>query len=139
MDRHSSVKTRQVEYADMASIAAIAQFLDRQVRVESTTLGIDQNEAVGVVARKFKAGANTIANILRCKNGARRVKSVCFSLGSRIIRAAIEDIERKKLELETEHARLLDLAVSANPAALARAEEGRRMMAEALAEMRAAR
>lgn len=123
----------------MASIAAIAQFLDRQVRVESTTLGIDQNEAVGVVARKFKAGANTIANILRCKNGARRVKSVCFSLGSRIIRAAIEDIERKKLELETEHARLLDLAVSANPAALARAEEGRRMMAEALAEMRAAR
>lgn len=138
MDRHPSVKARQVEYADMASIAAIAQFLDRQVKTESRNLGLDQNEAVGVVARKFKAGANTIANILRCKNGARRVKSVCFSLGSRIIHAAISDIERQQKQLEEERARLMGLAVNADPAALARAEEGLKIVREALAEMRAA-
>lgn len=136
MDRHSNVKTRQVEYADMASIAAIAQFLDRQVKAESKAYGLDQSEAIGVVARKFKAGANTIGNILRCKNGARRVKSVCFSLGSRIIQAAIADIERQQKQLEEERARLLDMAVHADPAALARAEEGLKIVREALADMR---
>lgn len=139
MDRHSSVKARQVEYADMASIAAIAQFLDREIKKERTILGLDQDEAIGTVARKFKAGANTIANILRCKNGARRVKSVCFSLGSRIIHAAISDIERQQKLLEEEHARLVALAVNADPAALARAEEGLKLVRSALADMRAAR
>lgn len=122
----------------MASIAAIAQFLDREIKKERTILGIDQDEAIGTVARKFKAGANTIGNILRCKNGARRVKSVCFSLGSRIIHAAIADIERQQKQLEEERARLLGLAVNADPTALARAEEGLRITREALSEMRAA-
>jgi len=136
MDRHSSVKARHVEYADMASIAAIAQFLDRQVKAESRAFGLDQQEAVGVVARKFKAGASTIVNILRCKNGARRVKSVCFSLGSRIIQAAIADIERQQQALEEERARLLDLAVHADPAALAQVEEGLAIVRQGLERIR---
>lgn len=134
--RNVKARHNQVEYADMASIAAIAQILDYRVKVVASEHAVEPEDAIGIVARKFKAGAGTIANIIRCKNGKQRVKSVCFSLGQRIIQAAIEDIERKKKELESEHARLLDLAVNANPAALARAEEGLRITMEALAEMR---
>jgi hypothetical protein len=140
MSCHQNVKARQtLEYADMASIAAIAHFLERNVKTEMNASGVEQETAIEMVARKFKAGAGTIANILRCKNGKRRVKSVCFSLGSRIIQAAIADIEREKQRLEEDRAKLMDLAIDANPSALARAEEGLKIVREALSEMRASR
>lgn len=141
MSCHRNVKARQnrVEFADMASIAAIAQFLDREVEVECQKTGLDPEDAIPNIARRFKASAGTLMNILRCKNGKRRVKSVCFTLGSHIIRAAIDDIERQQQLLEERRARLMDMAVNANPAALARAEEGLRITREALAEMRAGR
>lgn len=152
MSCHRNVKARQnrVEFADMASIAAIAQFLDRHIDVECQKTGLDQEAVIPSIARRFKASAGTLVNILRCKNGKRRVKSVCFSLGSSIVKAALDDIEKRRelfesevakqrKELEADHARLMDMAVNANPTALARAEEGLRITREALAEMRAAR
>lgn len=150
MSCHRNVKARQtVEYADMASIAAIAQFLDRHVAIECQNTGLEPEDALPNIARRFKSSAGTLMNILRCKNGKRRVKSVCFSLGSTIIRAALEDIEKRKSQfeadvarqreqLEADHARLENMAINANPAALARAEEGLRIVREALAEMRRA-
>ena len=151
MSCHRNVKARQnVEYVDMASIAAIAQFLDRHVAAECQKTGAEPEDAVAIIARRFKASAGTLMNILRCKNGKRRVKSVCFSLGSSIVRASLADIEKQREmfeaavakqreQLEADHAHLADLAVNANPAALARAEEGLKIVREALAEMRAAR
>lgn len=138
MNCHRNVKRRQLEYADMAEVQAIALMLDRQVKIAQAENGVDPETAASIVARKFKAGLSTITNILRCKHGSRRVKTVCFSLGSRIIHAAIADIDRQQQRLEAERARLLDLAVHADPAALARAEEGLRIAREALAEMRRA-
>lgn len=139
MNCQSRVKPRQrLEYADMAEVQAIALILDRHVKMTQVENGVDTDTAASIVARKFRAGAATIANILRCKNGGRRVKSVCFSLGSRIIQAAIADIDRQKHQLENERARLMALAVNADPSALARAEEGLRIAREALAEMRRA-
>lgn len=139
MNCQSRVKPRQrLEYADMAEVQAIALMLDRQIRLTQAENGVDSETAAALVGRKFRAGASTIMNILRCKNGKTRVKSVCFSLGSKIIKAAIADIDRQQQRLETERARLMDLAVNANPAALARAEEGLRIVSEALAEMRRA-
>jgi glutathione S-transferase len=148
MNCHSYVKPRQrLEYADMAEVQAIALMLDRQVKIAQVETGAEPEEAAAIVARKFRAGLGTVLNILRCKNGAPRVKSVCFSLGSRVIRAAVADIQRREAlfeasvaqqrkQLEGERARIMDLAMCANPAALARAEEGLRITREALAEMR---
>lgn len=139
MNCHSYVKPRQrLEYADMAEVQAIALMLDRQVRYAQAENGVDPETAAAIVGRKFRAGASTIMNILRCKNGKRRVKTVCFTLGSRIINAAIADIDRQMQQLEAERARLMAMAINADPAALARAEEGLRIVAEALAEMRRA-
>lgn len=121
----------------MAEVQAIALLLDQQVKHAQSENGVDPETAIDIVSRKFKAGASTIINLLRCKNGKMRVKSVCFTLGSRIIHAAIADIDRQQQKLEAERARLLDMAVNANPSALARAEEGLRIAREALAEMRA--
>jgi hypothetical protein len=137
MNCQSRVKACQrLEYADMAEVQAIALMLDRQVKVAQVENGVDPETAAMIVARKFRAGASTIVNLLRCKNGAPRVKSVCFSLGNRIIKAAIADIDRQQQKLEQERARLMAMAVNADPVALARAEEGLRIAREALAEMR---
>lgn len=123
----------------MAEVQAIALMLDRQIKMTQAESGVDPETAASIVARKFKSGVSTIVNILRCKNGSKRVKSVCFSLGSRIIHAAIADIDRQQQRLEAERARLMEMAVNADPSALARAEEGLKIVREALAEMRAAR
>lgn len=120
----------------MATIESIAHFLDMRVRNEAASQGIKPEAAMGVVARHFKASIGTVANILRCKKGKSRVKSVCFSLGSRIIQAAIADIEAQQAKLESDRERLLALAVNADAAALAKAEEGLRLVREALSEMR---
>jgi hypothetical protein len=137
MNCHSSVKPRQrVEFSDMAEVQAIALILDRHVKMTQAETGVDPETAASIVARKFRAGANTIINLLRCKNGVPRVKSVCFSLGSRIIRAAIADIERQQKQLEEERARLMALAVYADPSALAEVEEGLAIVRQGLARMR---
>lgn len=120
----------------MAEVQAIALMLDRQVKITQAENGVDPETAASIVARKFRAGANTIINILRCKHGARRVKSVCFSLGSRIIRAAIADIERQQKQLEEERARLVELACHADPSALAQVEQGLAIVSEGLERMR---
>lgn len=148
MSVQNSVKSRQrltVEYTDMATIEAIAHFLDLRVRTEAAATGVKPEAAMSNVARHFKSSIGTVANILRCKNGKSRVKSVCFNLGSRIIRAAIEDIEAQQARLEKDRERLLDLAVNADTAALAEAQEGLRLqkegakiVADALARMKGA-
>lgn len=120
----------------MGSITALANILDRRIQIEAAQSGVKPEAAIARVARQFRASAGTIANILRCKNGKARVKSVCFSLGSRIIHAAIADIEREQERLEKDRTRLLALAVNADTSALAKAEEGLRLVREALAEMR---
>ncbi len=142
MSVQNSVKSRQspaVEFNDMASIAALASILDRRVRVEAADHGVKPETAIEIVARQFKASAGTISNILRCKKGKARVKSVCFILASRIINSAISDIEREQQQLDERRAGLERLAINPNPAALARAEEGLRITREALLEMGAAR
>lgn len=120
----------------MAEVQAIALMLDRQVKIAQVENGVDPETAASIVARKFRAGASTIMNILRCKHGARRVKSVCFSLGSKVIRAAIADIERQQKQLEEERARLVELACHADPAALAEVEQGLAIVREGLKRMR---
>lgn len=141
MSVQNHVKTSHrltVEFDQMA-IADIASILDRRVRIEAEANGVKPETAVQIVARQFKASVGTITNILRCKKGKARVKSVCFTLASRIINSAISDIEREQQQLEERRARLVDLALSPNPAALARAEEGLRIAREALSDMKRAR
>lgn len=122
----------------MASIAAIASILDRRVRIEAEANGVKPETAIEIVARQFKASVGTISNILRCKKGKARVKSVCFVLASRIINSAISDIDREQQQLEERRARLVGMALNPDPAALARAEEGLRIVRQALKDMGAA-
>ena len=123
----------------MAYVQAIARFSDRLVRREQERNGVDAETAVRIVARKVKACAGTLANILRCRNGSNRVKSICFALGQRIVRAALSDIEQEKKRLEEEHAVLMDLGPNADPDLLAAVEASLQAAREGLAKMRAGR
>lgn len=117
------------------AIADIASFLDRRVRVEAEEHGIKPEFAIERVARQFKASVGTVSNILRCKKGKARVKSICFILASRIINSAISDIDREQQQLEERRARLVGMALNPDPTALARAEEGLRITRQALKDM----
>ena len=137
VQNHGKSRHRLTVEFDQMAIADIASILDRRVRIEAEMNGVKPETAIQIVARQFKASAGTISNILRCKRGKARVKSICFTLASRIINSAISDSEREQQQLEERRARLVDLALSPNPAALARAEEGLKIAREALSEMRA--
>lgn len=129
-------RSQSVEFVDMPTAATLGRFTARLVSREASQNGGRTDRAIEAVARKVSSCAGTIKNLLRCKNGVARVKSVCFFLGQRIVSAAIADIENERKKLEHEHACLLALGVSPDPAALAEVEAGFEIVDRALARMR---
>ncbi len=120
-----------VEYQDMNAIAAFSRSL---IKREQIRTGDCAETAMQRVARRIKTEPGTLGNIVR-----NRVKSVCFSLGNRIIAAAIADIENERKKLEHEHECLLALGASPDPTALEEINQGFEIVDRALARMRAGR
>ncbi len=134
---HRNGKRRQsVEYFDMPTAALLGRFTARLVDREASHNGGRTDRAIEAVARKVSSCVGTIKNLLRCKNGVARVKSVCFDLGQRIVALAIADIENERKKLEHERTCLLALGASPDPTALAEVEAGFEIVDRALARMR---
>lgn len=119
------------EFSDMGAVASIAAFSRVLIKREQYRAGVTAETAMQRVARRIKTGPGTLGNIVR-----NRVKSVCFSLGQRIVAAAIQDIENERKQLENERECLLALGAYVDPAALAEVEEGLAIVASGLAKMR---
>lgn len=115
----------------MSAVASIAAFSRSLVKREQLRSGGCAETAMQRVARRIKTGPGTLGNIVR-----NRVKSVCFSLGNRIIAAAISDIENERKKLENERETLMALGASPDPTALAEVEAGFEIVDRALARMR---
>lgn len=126
--RQTSRQNLSVEYHDMNAIAAFSRTLIKREQLRS---GGCAETALQRVARRIKTGPGTLGNIVR-----NRVKSVCFSLGNRIIAAAIADIENERKKLEHERECLLALGGNPDPAALAEVEAGFQIVDRALERMR---
>jgi hypothetical protein len=120
-----------VEYQDMNAIAAFSRSL---VRREQYRAGGCSETAIARVARRLRTGPGTLSNIIR-----KRVKSVCFMLGQRIVAAALSDIDQERKRLEAEHAALMDLGAHADPDLLAAVEASLAAAREGLEKMRAGR
>lgn len=129
--RQTSSQNLPVEYHDMNAIAAFSRNLIKREQLRS---GGCAETAMQRVARRIKTGPGTLGNIVR-----NRVKSVCFSLGNRIIAAAISDIENERKKLENEHVCLLAMGASPDATALAEIEAGFEIVDRALARMRSGR
>ncbi len=64
MNCHPSVKPRQrLEYADMATVEAIAALLDRQVSREQADNGVDQETAISIVAGNKSDWRKTVRSL----------------------------------------------------------------------------
>ena len=114
---HKSDQSMQVEFSEMGAVASIAAFSRVLIKREQFRSGGTAETAIAAVARRLNAGPVTIANIVR-----NRVKSVCFSLGQRIIATAISDIENERKQLEHEREILLAMAAPTDTNDLAAVE-----------------
>ena len=107
--RRTSGQNQPVEY-EMNAVVAFSRSL---VRREQFRSGGCAETAIARVARRLKTGPGTLSNIIR-----KRVKSVCFMLGQRIVAAAISDLEQEQKRLEAERDLLLDMGPNPDPALL---------------------
>lgn len=94
------------ERGDMNAVQAFSRAL---VRREQFRGGGCIEAAIERVATRLKTPAGTLTNIIR-----NRVKSVCFSLGQKIIAAAISDIENERKQLEHEREILMSVVSPEN-------------------------
>lgn len=129
--RTKPVQSVQVEFSQMEVIAVFGR---RLVRSEQSRSGGCFERAVARVAARLKTGPSALSNIIR-----KRVKSVCFTLGQRIVAAALSDIDQERKRLEAEHAALMDLGAHADPDLLAAVEASLAAAREGLEKMRAGR
>ncbi len=113
VSRHSD-QNLPTEFSDMSAVQAFGRAL---VRREQFRAGGCIDTAISRVASRLKTGPGTLANIIR-----NRVKSVCFTLGQRIIAAAISDIENERKQLEHERELLMAVATPTNADDLAEVE-----------------
>lgn len=126
-----STQTVTTEFSDMSAVQAFGRAL---VRREQFRTGGCADTAIARVAARIKTGKGTLANIIR-----NRVKSVCFTLGQRIIAAGLSDIENERKQLEHERELLLSVAVPTNADDLAAVEAALEAARAGLERMRAGR
>lgn len=119
------------EYGDMGSVASIAAFSRSLVRREQFRSGGDVEKAIQRVAGRLKIGPGTIANLVK-----NRVKSVCFQIASRIIAAAISDIENERKQLEHERELLMGMGPHACADDLRTVEDALETARSTIARMR---
>ena len=129
--RRDSGHSMPTGYSDMGSVASIAAFSRSLVRREQFRSGGDAEKAIHRVAARIKVGPGTIANLIR-----NRVKSVCFHIGSRIIAAAISDIENERRQLEHERELLLAMDTHASADDLRTVDDALETARACLARMR---
>ena len=127
----TSNQTLPTEYSDMSAVQAFGRAL---VRREQFRSGDCVDTAIASVAARIKTGPGTLANIIR-----NRVKSVCFTLGQRIIAAAISDIENERKQLEHEREILMSVVAPSSSDDLCEVEAALEAAREGLARMRAVR
>lgn len=97
----NSRQTARVELSDMG-IASLAHLSRTMIRFEQAKGGLSVPAATKRVAARIKTTVNTIDGILR-----ERTKRVCADLRSRIVTAALSDIE-KQIEQLNHEKRLLE-------------------------------
>lgn len=129
--RPDSGHSLPTEYSDMGSVASIAAFSRSLVRREQYRSGGDIAKAIKRVAGRLKIGPGTISNLVK-----NRVKSVCFLIASRIIAAAISDIENERKQLEHERELLMGLGPHASADDLRTVEDALETARSTLARMR---
>jgi hypothetical protein len=83
-------------------IATLAHFSRAMIRFEQARAGLTVEAATRRVANRIKTTVNTIDGILR-----QRTKRVCETLRTRIVAAALSDIEKQIEQLDHER-RLLE-------------------------------
>ncbi len=122
------------ESSDMSAVAALTSFSRSLVRRDQMRAGGSAESAIKRVADRIKISRGTFANIVRQK-----VKSVCISVGSRIIAASISDIENERKQLEHERELILSVAAPTNADDVAEVEAHLEAARAVLARMRAGR
>lgn len=127
----TSNQTLPTEYSDMSAVQAFGRAL---VKREQFRTGGCVDTVIARVASRIKTGPGTLANIIR-----NRVKSVCFTLGQRIIAAAISDIENERKQLDHEREILMSVVAPSNADDLAEVEAALEAARAGLARMRAGR
>jgi len=116
----------------MSAVAAIASFSRSLVRRDQIRTGGCAETAIQRVADRIKVSRGTFANIVR-----KKVKSVCMSVGQRIIAAAISDIENERRQLDHERELILSVASPTNTDDLLAVETALEAARAGLARMRA--